>query len=205
MRRMLMFGALVCALSCMGGPAYAGATSSSDLGTLQNSDLPEGFELESAPSLQPVPMTVVVDGDACSQELEPIDQLDEIAIARFRATGGNRTLMSEAVASFDSVGPAKASYKERASGAKAAIKCDGVDVVGADPPATLLYEKLKFPKIGDQSYAVTVGGISSPQRSTTIVFRSGPDVVYLNVFGFEGEPTVKQLKAIARRAEKRLD
>jgi hypothetical protein len=149
----------------------------------------------------------VIDGDACTQAVEPVDDLDQLAIARFTSTDSDQALMSEAVASFDSVRAAKASYKERATGAKAAIKCGTVDVIrddSASPVATLRYEKLRFPKIGDQSYAVTVGPESSDTRSTTVVFRSGSDVVYLNLFGFSGEPSVKQLKSIARKAQKRL-
>jgi hypothetical protein len=208
MRRSLLVGFVTCALLGVGSPALAGSSGGgNDLGTLQDSDMPNGFVLESEPSVEPTGMTIVVDGDACTQAVEPVDELDQLAIARFKATDADQTLMSEAVASFDSVRAAKASYKERASGAKAAIKCGTVDVLrdgSRRPVATLRYQKLRFPNIGDQSYAVTVGAKTSGMRSTTVVFRSGSDVVYLNTFGFEGEPSVKQLKAIARKAEKRL-
>jgi hypothetical protein len=203
-----MITAVVGTCLVIGAPlAHAGGSGGADLGTLQQSDVPDALELDGEPSVESVSQQVVVDGDACTQQVEPIDDLDQIAIARFNAAGTDDALMSEAVASFPTAAAAKAAFKVRASGTKAAIKCKTVDVVqaGSDRPVnTLEYKKVAFPKIGNQTDAVTIGPVDSDMHSTAVTFRSGSTVVFLNLFGFEGEPTLKQLKAIARKAEKRL-
>jgi hypothetical protein len=216
MHRTISAVALACAALLLASPAVlAGTTGSESLRTLQASDLPDGIVPFAEPTVATTGNQVLVDGEACTQEIVPIPDLEQLVVAQFNADvadpgAAEVSVMSEAISTFATAKDAKASFKVRAAGARAALKCDGVDVLQEGetaPVATLDYQKLKFPKIGDQTYAVTVGpvGGSDATRSTTVAFRSGKDVVFINTFGREDGPTVKQLKTIARRAEKRLD
>ena len=69
---------------------------------------------------------------------------------------------------------------------------------------TQSYDKVPFPKIGDQTLAVTVSSGNSPDTGATVMFRSGTAVVFLNSFAIGEGPPLKDLKAIARTAQKRL-
>jgi hypothetical protein len=70
-------------------------------------------------------------------------------------------------------------------------------------PSTVVYETVKFPKTGGGSYAISRGGDDSATGAIAVEFVSGLSVVVLNTFGNDASPSSKELKAIARKAEKR--
>jgi len=186
-------------------PALAG-----DSGTdvLKASDLPGDYVQAAAPETESTGNGIVVDREACSQDIAPISGLTELVTVQFAAANTGTTAMSEAITTFPKAKAANASFKKRSKDVAAAIKCNDVDVVrNGATVATLVYEKVKFPKFGDRSTAWHVrpaDDTTAEGSTTTIAFLSGTHVVFLNTFGNEGSPTLKQLKTIARRAERRL-
>ena len=202
-RRMMTGLAAALAVVAMSSPAFASA----DAGVLEADDLPGEYESAGAPLVAATSNEIVVDGEACTQELGVIEGLTELVTVQFVIPATGETALSEAVTTFPDKKTARASFKKRSTGAADAIKCGSIDVLREGTSiATLVYEKLKFPKIGKGTSAWTVRpeGGTAAQGSTTIAFTSGTHVVFINTFGSEGSPTVKELKKIARRAERRL-
>jgi hypothetical protein len=202
-RKILSAGAAI--LAGVLGMASA-AAAGSGVGLLEADDLP-GYEHAGAPLTADTSNEIVVDHDACSQGLAPISGLETVVTVQFVVPETGETALSEAVTTFPTAKAARASFTKRSADAAAAIACDQVDVLNEGATvATLVYEKVKVAKIGERSAAwqVRPAADSAAPASTIIVFHSGTHVVFVNSFGNEGSPTLRELKKIARLAARRL-
>lgn len=177
-----------------------------DLPVVQTEDLGGEYRVLGEPTISATTNQVVIDGDECTQSIGPIPDLEEAVIVLFGIAGSEFPRFSEAVTTFGTPGAAKASFKERSQGVADAIECGVVEVLdpeSGDVITTQAYETLRFPKIGDQTLVVRVRFGNTSDTGITVMFRSGTSVAFLN--SFDATLTVKDLKAIARKAVKRLD
>ncbi|MEX0663938.1 MAG: hypothetical protein WD598_04090 [Acidimicrobiia bacterium] len=178
-----------------------------DLPVLQEEDLGRDYLVSGEPTVSATTNQVVIDGDECTQSIGPIPDLEEAVIVLFGKEGSDTPLFSEASTTFATARAAKASFRERSQGVADAIECGTVDVLRPNTEEVLTtqtYDKVPFPKIGDQTLTVTVSFENTSDIGVTVMFRSGTSVVFLNSFAIGEGPTVKQLKAIAKKAKKRL-
>lgn len=177
-----------------------------DLPVLQAEDLGSDYVVLGEPTVSATTNQVVIDGDACTQSIGPIPDLEEAVIVLFGTAGSDAPKFSEAVTKFATARAAKASFKKRSQGVADAIDCGTVDVIRPESDEVLTtqsYDTVPFPKIGDQTLVVSVSFGNTSDTGVTVMFRSGTSVVFLN--SFDATLTVKDLKTIARKAVKRLD
>ncbi|MBM3672334.1 MAG: hypothetical protein FJW86_09180 [Actinobacteria bacterium] len=97
---------------------------------------------------------------------------------------------------------ARAAYQGHKATAKGGVKCGTVQNL-IEGSSSVDYEKVKVPKVGDGSHAI---GRSSEggEPAIGVELLSGPYVCILTTYGNDFSPTLKDLKALAKAAEKQL-
>jgi len=179
-------------------------------GLLRATDLGASFELVGTPTAATGPRTVLtVDPAACTETLQADPQTLGVTGERFARVGAPQSsaALVELVTSYTTTKSAAASFKQRAKSLKARIKCGTVGFVPAGattPSGTTKYTTVRFPKVGRGSYLLVTGDPGTTTSGMSVTLVSGPYVVQLNAFGGGQPPSVKELKAIAKRAVARL-
>ncbi len=199
--------ALVLSVGLLAAPAAYGATK--EPGFLQPSDLPGSVDLAGEPRVETIVNQFAIDADACTQTFEADEAALNFIGIQFTVPGPEQppvTALSQVVISYPDTNAARAAFKHRTATARAGVACGSVDnvVTAGVPPSSIVYDEVKFPKIANGSYAVARSPGDPAEAAVAVEFVSGPYVVILNTAGNGEGPTVKQLKAIARTAEKRL-
>ncbi len=196
--------AMVLGLAMVAAPGALAGTS--EPGLLQASDVPGSVELVREPETFPTVYQFVINADTCVQTFEVDDTAVEYTGVVFAATATGDTALSEVVIIYPDAKTAKAAFKYRASTTRAGVKCGTVENVAPGAPSSILmYDKVKFPKIGGGSDASARDTADLETAAVSVELVSGPYVVLLSSVGNGEGPTVKELKAIARKAEKRLN
>jgi hypothetical protein len=203
--RVLVGGMAIVLGVCMLAMSVPALGATAEPGLLQASDLPGAFEQDGDPIVETVVNQFAIDAQACTQTFEPDQIADGYTGVRFAIPATGDTALTEVVISYPDANAAKVSFKHRTATARAGVKCGSVEnsAPGA-PPSTVVYEKVKFPKIGGGSYATARGTGDRESAAVAVEFVSGPFVVLVNTVGNTDGPSDKDLKTIARRAEQRV-
>jgi hypothetical protein len=175
-------------------------------GFLRASDLPAGYEQVGDPTTSTIVNQFAIDAAACTQTFEADATATEITSVQFADATTGATALGEAVVAFPDAKRAKAALKHRAATARAGAKCGSVGNVASEgiPASSVVYEKVKVPKIGQGSYGIGRGSGEPEGTAIGVEFVSGRYVVVLNTFGNGEGPSVKELTSIARKAEQRV-
>jgi hypothetical protein len=187
----LMTAALVAA------PGFAAASAApKEPAFLQASDLPGGLTQMADPKPATTVNQFVIDPAACTQSFEADPAATGGSIVQFVVPATGTGALSESIVAYPDAKAAKAAFQHHAATARAGDTCGSVDVLtpgSTTPAATIVYTKVKVPKIGGGAYGVSRGTGDPATAAVGVELLSGTHLVVLQTF--------KQLPAIARRAE----
>lgn len=186
------------------GTATAASAAPKEPAFLQASDLPGGLVLMAGPKPSTTVNQFVIDPAACTQSFEADPAATGGNVVQFAAPATGIGALSESIVAYPDAKAAKAAFQHHAATARAGEKCGSVDVLtpgSTTPAATIVYTKVKVPKVGGGAYGVSRGTGDPATAAVGVEFLSGTHLVVLQTFGNGAGPTVKQLPAIARRAE----
>jgi hypothetical protein len=203
-RAKVLIGCMASMLSVMLITSPIALAAPPEPGLLQTSDVPGTFEAGERVT-NAVVNQFVIDGDACTQGIEADSAAIEYTGVAFNVPTSDLSAFSEAVITYPDAKTAKTAFKHRAATVRAGVKCGSVDyVIPNSPPSSLTYDKMKFPKLGLSAYATERSLGDAATNVVAVEFLSGPYIVLIDSSVNSGGPSVKALKTICRKAEKRL-
>lgn len=206
-RRRLFIGCAVAALtgSLVTAPGFATASAAAkEPAFLQASDLPGGLAPVGAPTPSTTVNQFVIDPAACTQSFEADPAATGGNIVQFAVPATGTGGLGESIVAYADAKAARAAFQHHAATARAGEQCGSVDVLApgsTTPAATIVYTKVKVPKVGGGAYGVSRGTGDQATAAVAVELRSGTHLVVLQTFGNGAGPTGKQLPAITRRAE----
>ncbi len=194
-------------LAALGAVSALAATKSP--GLLRPKDLPGNVQQAAPVMAFPTLSTSIVDAAACTETPQSIDGTLGAVTVQFSAPGAAQgaTALYEYVAWFPNARTAKTAFAVLSKSDAAAVKCGTVGFIppkATAPITTVTLHRVKFPPIGDRSFAQSNGAANSTTSSTAVTFVSGPYVALVGTPGIADSPGIKDLKTIVARAEKRL-
>ena len=159
-------------------------------------------QVDTAPVFSDVSNQFVLDPDACTQTIEPDDTVLGQYSVQFAEEATNTTVLLQTVVDYGDDATARAAFQRHKSTAKGGVKCGTVENL-IEGSSSVDYEKVKVPKVGDGSYGIG-RGFEGGEPAIAVELLSEQYVCILQTYGNDSSPTLKDLKALVKAAEKQL-